>query len=608
MSASPPRLVRASLEMMRPYRRQLVLALIVLVGALSCTLAGPALVSYAINHGLVRHHDYRVIEVAGIAYLAVALAFFGFTRTQTRLLSGVGELILNDLRKRVFAHLLSQPLAFFDSESSAQLLSRMTADIDVLESLVQSGIGSFVTSVGLFVTSLAVLLVMSPLLFGVTCCCLVPVVIAAARYRITSSRAYTSVRHRIGDTLSTLDEGLAGVRVVQAFRQERRLADQFAERNDAQRDADLHTVALGCRFFPKVEGTGVVTTAVLLLVGGSFIHLGLASVGTVAAFALYMANLFNSIQSLSQLFDLLQSSGAALGTVFSLLAVDPTMVDPADPEPLPRRGTVELRDVSFAYPSTPAGAAAMASGAGPVGDLHERPPVLSGVDLQIPPGEHLVLVGPTGAGKSTLAKLIGRLYDPAAGSVRFGGVDLRRARLAELRRRVVVVPQEGFLFRGSVLDNVLVGRPDASAEEVLEALERLGVARHLTSLPEGLDTDVGERGARLSAGERQLVSLARAALADPAVLVLDEATSSLDPGTEAVVERAVASLSRGRTTVTVAHRLSTAERADRVGVVRDGKLVEIGSHRSLVAAGGAYAELFRAWSAGVGTAAPGMTA
>ena len=582
-------ILRPSLGLLRPYRRDLAIALSTLLGSLACVLAGPALVSYAINHGLVHHHDARVIEVAGVLYLCLALGFFFFSRVQTRMLSGTGELILNDLRKRVFRHLLAQPLAFFESESSAQLLARMTADIDVLESLVQSGIGSFLTSVGLFFTSLIVLVVMSPVLFGVTVICLIPVTLAAARYRVTSTRAYTLVRHRIGDTLATLDEGLAGVRVVQAFRQERRLERQFGVRNKQQLEATLDTARLSARFFPLVEGSGVLSAAALLLLGGVFVHLHLTSVGVVAAFILYTTNLFAAVQSVSQLFDLLQSSGAALGTVFSLLSVEPTMQDPPHPVALAPHGALELDHVGFAYPPRTQHD----------GKEHVAAPnALVDVTLVIAPGEHLVLVGPTGAGKSTLAKLIGRLYDPTVGEVRFGGVALARATIAELRRRVVVVPQEGFLFRGSVLDNIKMGNAEASESEVLAVLERLGIDRHLLSLQGGLHGDVGERGSRLSAGERQLVSLARAALADPAVLVLDEATSSLDPGTELEVEHAVSVLAVNRTTVTVAHRLTTAERADRIAVVAEGRIVELGPHAELMALGGSYAALFSAWSAG----------
>lgn len=622
--------LRPALAMLQPYRRSLALAFVTLLGSLSATLAGPALVSYAINHGLVHHHDLHVVEAAGVAYLLVAVTFFVFTRAQTRMFSGIGELVLNDLRKRVFNHLVAQPLEFFDAESSGQLLTRMTADIDVLESLVQSGIGSFLTSVGLFFTSLVVLAVMSPILFGVTLACLAPVLVAAARYRVSSSRAYRAVRLRIGDTLATLDEGLAGVRVVQAFRQERRMEHVFHRRNTEQLEATLETARIATFFFPKVEGTGVVTTALLLLLGGFFVHLGLTSVGAVAAFVLYTSNLFGAVNSVSQLFDLLQSSGAALGTVFALLGTDLAMKSPADPVPLPRQGRLVLSNVSFAYKAARArdteggdgqggdaqggdGQSSDAQGGdgqggdtqssdtqGDASDLVKS--VLTGVNLAVEPGEHLVLVGPTGAGKSTLAKLMGRLYDPTVGSVSLGGVDLRQASLDDLRRRVVVVPQEGFLFRGTMLDNIRIGRPEASEEEVMDVLRRLGSDRHLLGVEGGLQAQVGERGSRLSAGERQLVSLGRAALMGPAVLVLDEATSSLDPGTELEVEQAVAVLSANRTTVTVAHRLSTAQRADRVALVMAGQLVEVGPHDELVAKGGHYAALFSAWAAGSATA------
>lgn len=578
MTATPQgtrhRLLRASVAMVAPYRRRALLSLAILLAALATTLAGPSLVEYAINHGLVHHRSMRVVDVVGACYLAVAAASYLLTGAQTRLLSSTGELVLNDLRKRVFSHLLSQPLSFYETESSGQLLTRMTADIDVLETLVQSGLGTLAMSTGLFVFSVAVLVATSPLLFAATAICLVPVVLASARYRTSSTRAYTEVRRRIGDTLSAFEEGLAGVRVVQAFRQEARVTAEFDERNGAQLDSEMATVRLAARFFPKVEGTGVITTVVVLLAGALLVHLRMTSIGAVAAFVLYVANLFGSIQSLSQLFDLLQSSGAALGTVFGLLEVEPAMGEPKEPAPLPRQGALELEGVGFSY---------------------SRSAGLRDVDLRIEPGEHLALVGPTGAGKSTIAKLIGRLYDPHEGTVRFGGVDLRRTSLAHLRQRIVVVPQEGFLFRGTVLDNILLGRPEAGEREVHAALARLGIAAALSRLPEGLATDVGERGAHLSAGERQLVSLARAALADPAVLVMDEATSSVDPGTERAVEAALAALGVGRTTVTVAHRLSSAERADRVAVVDGGRVVEVGAHSELVTSGGYYARLFAAW-------------
>ncbi|HMK98517.1 MAG TPA: ABC transporter ATP-binding protein, partial [Acidimicrobiales bacterium] len=485
---------------------------------------------------------------------------------------------------RVFSHLLAQPLAFFESESSGQLLSRMTADIDVLESLVQSGLSSFVTSVGLFVAVMIVLLVMSPLLTLVVLASLVPAVASAVRYRARSIKAYGAVRAFIGDGLASLDESLAGVRVIQAFRQENATMERFERVNKVQLDGELATVRLSSRFFPKVEWAGVTSTVVVLVAGAVLAEKHLVSVGTVAAFVLYLANLFNAITSLSALFDLLQSSGAALATVYRLLGTGPGMVDPDRPSPLPEQGALELQSVAFGY--------------GPeVGDDDlEARLVLDGIDLRVEAGERLALVGPTGGGKSTLAKLAGRLYDPVSGTVRFGGVDLREALLAHIRERIVVLPQEGFLFRGSVLENVALGRPGATPEEARAAISQLGLDEWVRGLPDGEDTDVGERGAHLSAGERQLVGLARAALAAPAVLILDEATSSVDPGTERQAEAALARLAAGRTVIVVAHRLTAAERADRVAVVHDGELAELGSHQELIDANGLYARLFAAWS------------
>ena len=304
---------------------------------------------YAIDDGLVLHHSIRTVNIAGAAYVAVSIAYFVLTRLQTLQVSGIGESFLNDLRRRVFSHLLSQPLAFFEAESSGQLLSRMTADIDTLESLVQSGLSSFVTSIGLFVASLIVLVVMSPLMCAVVVVSLVPTLIASARYRTASTRAYRLVRDLIGGALASLDEDLAGVRVVQAFRQEEATIERFREVNQVQLEGELATVHLSSRFFPKIELSGVSSTVIVLVVGALLVQAHLTTVGIIAAFVLYLANLFNAITSLSALFDLLQSSGAAMATVFGLLEVGPAMVDPERPSPLPRRGSLELESVHFAY-------------------------------------------------------------------------------------------------------------------------------------------------------------------------------------------------------------------------------------------------------------------
>ena len=573
------RVLRRAFVMLRPYRAQVALTGAVMVASTAALLAGPALVRYGIDHGL-RERDAGALNLAAAGYLVSALVALALARWQIMLVTRIGEQFLRDLRVRVFDHIQGMSMAFFDTQQTGRLVARMTSDIDSLQELVQMGLVMFVTNFLLLVFSVAVLVWLSPLL-AVACLVSLPVLIVASiRFQRSSNRAYLAVRDRVGQTLSTLQEGLSGVRVVQAFGREDAQVRRFSRHNQDQLDAHLHAVRLSALYFPIVELAGVATTAAVVGFGGVLVHRGEVSLGTVAAFVLYLANLFEPIQQLSQLFNLVQSAGAALSTLFGLLDTPSAVVQRAGAVDLPSTGALEVDGVGFSYDG--------------------RTPVLDGVHLTVAPGERLALVGPTGAGKSTLAKLLARLYDPTAGAVRFGGVDLRDATLSSLRDVMAVVPQEGHLFQGSILDNVRVGRPAASDDEVEAALSRIGLLERFSSLPDGLQTEVRERGSRLSAGERQLVSLARAALADPAVLVLDEATSSLDPGTEAEVERAMDVLLEGRTVIVIAHRLSTAERADRVAVVDSGGLAELGTHRELVAAGGRYADLYASWTGGPG--------
>ena len=540
-----------------------------------------------VDQGLLAHDGAALNRIA-IAYLVVAVLGLVLGRSVIWLVSRTGERFLRALRERVFRHLMALSLDFYDREKTGRLVARMTSDIDALQELISQGLVMFVQNFLIFVGAIIVVTLMSwQLSLGVLV--IVPPVLFASRwFRRRSNAAYLEVRERIGENLSTLQEGLEGVRVVQAFGRERGWIRRFRQTNENQFEANLETVRISAKYFPFVEFTGVIGIAVIVVgVGGLFADQRIVTVGTVLAFVLYLNSLFEPIQQLSQLYNTVQSAGAALHKLFFLLDTEVSIGEKPGAVDLPESGAFEVDDVSFAY-----------GGGEPDTDgvVHPMgPEVLHDVSITVAPGERVALVGPTGAGKSTLAKLMVRFYDPREGTVRFGGVDLRDATLTSLRHTIVVVPQEGFLFAGSMRDNVRVGRAEATDAEVEAAIEALGLTETFAAFPDGLETEVRERGSRLSAGEKQLVSLARAALADPAVLVLDEATSNLDPGTEHAVERALERLMEGRTVVVVAHRLSTAARCDRIAVVDQGGLIEVGTHDELLTRRGRYARLFAAW-------------
>lgn len=571
-------MISRSWGFLAPYRRRLFAAVVLVLIYTASILAGPWLVKVGIDKGISQHNAGKLYVVVGI-YLLVAVAAYLANRFQVILVSQVGEGFLRDLRNRVFAHLQQMSMPFYDREKAGVLISRMTSDVDALQELVQQGLLQLVSSVLVIFFSIVVLAIVS---WQLTLICLIPmpfVVLASIKFQRDSNSAYATVRDRIGLTLSSLQEGIAGVRVIQAFSREDVETGRFARSNRNLYDAHMDSVKIQAWYLPVIEFAGTGTTALAIGLGGWLVGRGVVTVGTIALFVLTLSNLFDPLQQLSQLFTTVQSAGAGLRKLLDLLDTPIDMPEAPDAVDLPATGAVVLRNVTFGYAGNES--------------------VLRDVDLTIAPGERLALVGPTGAGKSTLAKLVARLYDPTDGSVTYGGVDLRQATQSSLRQRVTVVPQEGFLFDGSLRDNVRIARIDASDAEVDAALNAVGVLDRFRLLPEGLDTEVHERGSRLSAGEKQLVSLARAALADPALLVLDEATSSLDPGTEALVEQAMDRLMQGRTVVVIAHRLTTAARADRVGVVADGRLVELGTHDELVARGGHYAALYGAWTAGI---------
>lgn len=574
--------LRRTYSLARDQRRLILIAFGLVVISTLVSLAGPVLVRFGIDHG-IKDRDGATLNVVVGLYVVVVIVGYVVGRLQYVAINRAGEGFLRDLRLLVFRRLQRQSMAFFDREKAGVLVSRMTADIESMSELIQFGLLQFVSAFLLLLISTVLLFAMSWELALVAFAVFPFIVLASIRFQRLSNQAYLEVRERVGNNLSTLQEGITGVRVIQAYGQEAAYSAKFRTTNRALFGSHMRSVRVSTWYFGLVEFAGIAATGAIIGIGGWLVHRDEVTLGTVTAFILLLANLFDPVQQLSQLYNTVQSSTAALNKLFAIIDAVPDVNEVNSPAPLPRRGAIDVREVTFAYQGA------------------ERP-ALESVTMSVADGERLALVGPTGAGKSTLAKLMARLYDPTrspssglTGVVRFGGVDLREASLKELRERIVVVPQEGFCFSGSIRDNVRIARADATDAEVESALASIGALERFEQFPDGLDTDVRERGSRLSAGERQLVALARAALVDPAVLVLDEATSNLDPGTEAEVEAALERLMRGRTVVVVAHRLSTVRRADRIAVVDQGRLAELGTHDELVALGGRYAALAAAW-------------
>jgi ATP-binding cassette subfamily B protein len=566
-------------RMLRPERGKLILAIVVLMAQAGALLAGPALVAYGIDNGLPHGSfkgDAAVLNRTVVIYLVMACLGLVLGRLAIVLVAKIGEGFLRRVRNQLFAHMMSLSLDYFDTEKTGRIVARMTSDVDAIQELISQGLVLMVQNVFLFVGAVILLLLLSwQLALGILVI-VPPLYFASQWFRKVSNKGYLEVRDRISTNLSTLQESLEGVRVVQAFGRERAFTAKFQKTNDDQLEANMYTTRISAKYFPIIEYAGIFGTAVIIGYGGWLETRDLVTIGTISAFVLYLNNVFEPINQLSQLYNTVQSAGAALQKIFGVLDTEPTVNERPGAVDLPDASTIEVDDLTFGY-----------------GD---KEPALRDVSLTVEAGERLALVGPTGAGKSTLAKLIARFYDPRSGAVKVGGIDLRDATFASLRHRIVVVPQEGFLFAGTLRENVRVGRPEATDAEVDDALRVLGLYERFAAFPDGLDTEVRERGSRLSAGERQLISLARAALADPTILILDEATSNLDPGTEHDVERALESLTEGRTVVVVAHRLSTAARADRIAVIADGHLAELGTHAELVAHEGHYAALYRAWA------------
>ncbi len=576
--AQTKRRLSALYRLARPYKLRTALAVLSLLGATAVALAPPFLVGRTVDE--VRHGHTSKLGWLVVAFVAAGVLGILFTYAQTYFTGWTGERMLADLRDQLFRHLQRLSLGFYERNRAGVMISRLTNDVEALDQLVTDGVTSLVQNTLTLVGTAVILFLIDWRLALATMTVMPAMALATVWFRKRSGRAYRAVRETLGAVTATLAEDIAGMRVLQSFTRERAARENFREVSDAYRTSNMQTVALSGLYFPFVDFLSSTATAVVLGYGGWLAFHGHVSLGTLVAFLGYLSNFFDPVQQLSQLYNTFLSAVAALDKITDLLDEEPEVKDTPDALALDRiTGHVMFENVRFSY------------GRGPE--------VLHGIDLDVPPGTTVALVGHTGAGKSTIAKLIARFYDPSGGRITIDGTDVRSIAQSSLRSQLGIVPQEGFLFAGTVADNIAFGRPEAGADEIVAAARAVGADEFIGALENHYDTQLGERGSRLSLGQRQLIAFARALLADPRILILDEATSSVDIGTERKIERALRRLLHGRTAFIIAHRLSTIRDADLIVVLEHGQIAEQGSHDELLAARGLYTSLYGDWATDV---------